>query len=346
MKRTKKNIIRTRGTRVLGFGTLLGVFVYILFLCCQIPYIEKSVPPTTEGPITVELETKNPKSLRNMLTLHDLSKTEYALNYPYYNETEHPFSIIEKYDSLTPETSRIAVSFSEIGGGQSVSFKEMVMVMPQSDKIRFYTKNVVSDNIQMIRNFFLTEIILFLLALFGREVYKFITDIFSERRFLHQRVFGRRTSKRAMFFYLALSLVTSSFLIFINRVPHNQVFTEKNPQISKNSFFSPYDISCAYHHITIPSSTRSTDTIEWSSDEIVEFVPQTFNYYTSIVGPKSVVFKNVPLDKDVNIAFYTRYLQSSNYQEVRLFILTTLILFFLERYLFYFRKWIRNRTAA
>ena len=346
MKRNKKNIIKSRGIRVLGFCSLLGVFIYLLLLCCKIPYVEKEVPPTTEGPITVELEARNPNSLRNMLTLHDLSKTEYELNFPYYKETVHPFSIIEKYDSLTPEASRIAVSFSEIEGGQSTSFKEMIMVMPQSNKIRFYTKNVMSDNIQMIRNFFLTEIILFLLALFGREVYKLVTDIFNERRFLHQRVFGISTSKRTMMFYLALSMITVSFIILINRVPHNQVFTENVAQTSLNSFFSPYDISCAYHHLTIPSSNRSSDTIAWSSNEIVEFVPQTFKYFTSIVGPKSVMFKNVPMDRDFNITFYTRYLQSSNYQEVRLFILTTLLLFFLERSFFYFRKWTRNKDVS
>ncbi len=345
MKKSKKNIIISRSVRFSFFLFLLGVFSYILLLCSKIPFVVKDVPPINGEPVTVELMANDPNKLSNMFTFHDLSKTEYRLDCIFDKSKEvEPIAVIEKYDSLTAETSRSAVSFSAVAGGDAFSFKELIMVMPQSDAIMFYTKNIVLENLQMIRNFFLTELILFLLAMAGREFYRLVTDIFDNKSFLHKRVFGRTTSKRSMMFYLCLTIVSAFVLILVNKVPENHITSEQYTQSVNNNFFSPCDMSCSYQHITIPKASRTAKNIEWVSNEIIEFVPETFGTLSCDVGPKNITFKDIPMNEDVDISFLTRNLQSANYQEIRLFVLTTLLLFFLERSFFYFRKWMRNRA--
>jgi hypothetical protein len=219
----------------------------------------------------------------------------------------------------------------------------MLIVAPQSDRIHFYTNNVVAENTQMIRNFFLTELILFILALLGKEGYKILSDIYSDKKYFRLRVFGVKSAQKHMLTYLGLALLSVVLLYCVNTVPENNVTTNNFEQKSGGSFWALHDISCAYQHLLIPASDCDDGIVNWRSGEIVKFVPETFKPINCEIGPKSIAFTNFEKGKDVDIKFYTQYLQSSNYQDIRLFVLTTLLLFFLERSFFYFRKWMRNK---
>lgn len=343
MNTNVKTLVIIRGLRTVLFMLLLGLCFFVLALTSQVPVIEKDVSSSEKE---VELKVPNPYLKTSFFELYDLSKTEFILNNPTYEQGNDRFLWITiAYDSLYSAGSSIATTFSKFEGGYFADFSGFGPVNLVSNKISFYTKNLVAENTQMVRNFFLTEIILFLLAMLGREVYKLFSDIYSDKRYLNQRVFGVKTAKWHMFAYLFLSLMMSGLLYLSNRVPLNNVSSDYYVQKS-SSLFSLYDISCAYQHIQIPAADRKGNDVEWRSAEIVEFVPNNVCPSKTEIGPKSVLLKDVPMDEDVDVTFYVRYLQSSNYQEIRLFVLTTLLLFFLERSFFYFRKWMRNRAFA
>ena len=334
MKR-KKTIVITRSVRVIGYLLFLVFFVHILFLCSQIPLIEKDIPPTHNEQTPVDLDSKNPNKLGNLFILHDLSKAEYKLNYP-----SGKWKTLWIKGALSDRATCFAVSFSAVEGAVGVAdIKDIMAITPTSDDISFYTKNIISENMQMIRNLFLTEIILFLFAMLGYEGYKLLTSVFIDWRYLRSTRDRKSTFKKSMIFYLLMSLLSCILLYCINIVPVNHISSEKYTQKSGGSFFSLYDISCAYQHIQIPSSSRTTNSVEWTSGEIIEFVPEHITTLKNIVGPKSIKFTDVPMNMDVDVTFYACNLQSANYQEIRLFILTTLLLFFLQRSYFYFRKW-------
>lgn len=343
MKTNIKTLVIIRGLRTILFLLLLCLCFIVLVLTSQVPIVEKSIS-NSEKDKGIELKVINPYLKSSFLELYDLSKSEYILNDSTYEQGKIDiFGIRLTYDSLSSVGSSIATTFSKFEGGDSQDGSlGLVVVAPESDKLNFYVKNLVAENTQMVRNFFLTEIILFLLAILGREVYKLFSDIYSDKRYLNQRVFGVKTAKWHMFAYLFLSLVMSGLLYLSNRVPVNNVSSDYYVQKS-SSLFSLYDISCAYQHVQVPAADRKGKDVEWRSTEIVEFVPNNVCSFKTEIGPKSVLLKDVPMNEDVDVTFYVRYLQSSNYQEIKLFVLTTLLLFFLERIFFYFRKWIRNR---
>lgn len=342
---TQLHIIKkTRTIRALVFLFFISLCSYFLVLCSQIPHIEKTVEKSDELPIKVELKIKDPSLMTNLFTPHDLSKTEYTLNCPPISKDSTLFLwISETYDSLHNGGSLFTTNYSEFDNGKSLSFTSKVIVASHSDRLHFYTQNIIADNIQMIRNFFLTEIILFLLALFAKEVYKLLSDIFFSRTHSHQRIFGVKTAKAHFAFYLLLSLITGVLLYTINIVPENTIST--NNYIQKtNSLFALHDISCANHHLQVHINSKEDKTVKWQSEEIVEFIPNSFAHLSYKIGPNSLTFSNIAIGQDLDVRFYTRNLQSSNYQEIRLFVLTTLLLFFLERSFYYFRKWLRNKA--
>lgn len=346
MKTMKETLIRERAIRASVYLLFLLLSSYLLFLCDQIPLIEKEVEKTNEDQVSVELKAPNPYKKTNFFTFRDLSTTEYILNYPYNPEKIQFVSISESFPTPVAEEYGITTSYSNVKGGDAIDLSGELVVHPHSDKIHFYTNNVVAENTQMIRNFFLTELILFLLALLGKEAYKMLSDIFSDKTYFRERVFGVKSAQMHMMTYLALSLLSGILLYCINIVPENMVTTNNYEQKSGGSWLALHDISCAYQHLLIPASSCNDGKVNWESGEIVKFVPETFKPIDCEIGPKSISFTKFEKGKDVDIKFYTRYLQSSNYQDVRLFVLTTFLLFFLERSFFYLRKWIRNKKLV
>lgn len=343
--KTQLHIIKkARAIRALILLLFICLCSYFLVLCSQIPCVEKIVEGSDEKSILVELKIKDPSLMTNIFMPHDLSKTEYTLNFPSYSKDRfQPLWITETYDSLFNGGSLFTTNFSEFDNGESQSFTEVVVVAPHSDQLHFYTQNIIADNTQMIRNFFLTEIILFLLALFGKEVYKLLCDVFAAKAYSHQRIFGVKTAKGHFAFYLLLFFVTGVLLYTINIVTDNTVTTNNFIQKS-NSLFALHDISCSNHHLQLHINSEDDKTVKWKSEEIVEFTPKSFTPLACKIGPKSLTFSNIPIGQDIDVRFFTRNLQSSNYQEIRLFVLTTLLLFFMERSFFYFRKWMHNRA--
>lgn len=342
MKTRLQIIKKTRAIRALIFLLLICLCSFFLVLCSQIPHVEKDIEDSDEKSIKVELKIKDPSLMVNLFAPHDLSKTEYSLNFPSYRNDRTQFLwITETYDSLHNGGSLFTTNFSEFDNGDSQSFTEMVVVAPHGDNLHFYTQNIIADNTQMIRNFFLTEIILFLLALFGKEVHKLISDFFAESIYSHQRIFGVKTAKRLFTLYLLLSFITGILLYTINIVPNNTVYSNNYTQ-KTYSLFALHDISCANHHLQIHINSEDDKTVKWQSEEIVEFVPTSFAPISCKIGPNSIIFPNNIIGKDLNIDFFTRNLQASNYQDIRLFVLTTILLFFIERCFYYLRKWWNN----
>lgn len=346
MKTMKKTLIRIRTIRVSIYILFLVLCSHLLYLCTQIPLIEKDIKKKNEGQVSVNLQAQNPYKMTNFFSFRDLVTTEYILNYPYNPEKMQSVSITESFPTSVSAACTVTTSFSPIEGGNKHEMSSMVVVAPHSNKLHFYTNNIVAENTQMVRNFFLTELILFLLALLGKEVYKLLSDIYNDKNHFRQRVFGVKSAQKHMMTYLVLALLSGSFLYCINIVPENKVNTNNYEQKSGGSLLALHDISCAYQHLQIPAASCNDEKVNWKSGEIVEFVPKTLTPIDCEIGPKSISFTKIEKGKDVDIKFYTRYLQSANYQDVWSFILTTLLLFFLERSFYYLRKWIRNKKLA
>lgn len=339
---TKKDILINRFTRTIAYLLLTILCSFLLYLCSQIPKTEIEMESLHKGSRTISLHATDAGRFSSFFKLHDLSKAEYTIHCPKANINKD-ILFISAQDTLQSIVSNMSWSISKIDGGTTPFSKDLVCVLLQKDRIKFYVKNFFAENRQMVRNFFLTEVILFLLAMFGKNAYKLLTDIFNERKWINYRIWGVESSKKTMLFYVTLSFISIVLIFIVNRVPENHITTDSYVKERYSSFLSPYDISCAYQNIKIPASNRNSQKIEWEYNEIVEFVPNEFSTLNSEVGPKSVSFYDVPVNKDFEIKFFTRFLQSGNYQEIRLFVLTTLLLFFLERSWFYFRKWLRNK---
>ncbi len=333
MRTQLRTLQRARTIRALIIFLLVSLFLYILVICNKIPHIQKEIERSENQLENANLEFKDPYLKINFFDLHDLSKTEYTLSYSYSKDSMQLLLLDADYGR-----NALSSNFSGIDGGEEISFGDMSLLGVESGKLHFYTKNIVADNTQMIRNFFLTEFILFLLALFGKEVYKLLGNIHSSKVYSHQRIFCVKTAKKHFVLNVVLSLITMTLLYIINIVPNISV-TSNNHTQKKPNLFALHDISCSNYHLQFTVSSDADKYVSWQSEEIVEVIPETFEPLSCKIGSNSLTFSNVPIGQDLDVRFFTRNLQSSNYQEIRLFILTTLLLFFLERSFFYFRKW-------
>ena len=338
MKTHLRKLQIARTIRVSIMFLLVCISLYILVLCNRIPHVQKEIERSENLLENADLGFKDPYLKINFFYLHDLSKTEYTLSYPYNKDSLQLLLIDKSFGS-----NAFSNNFSGIDGGESISFGDMSLVGMESENLHFYTKNIVAENTQMVRNFFLTEFILFLLALFGKEVYKLLSTIYSSKTYSHQRIFGVKMAKRHFVSYVVLSLITMTLLYVISIVPDVSI-TSNNYTQKKPNLFALHDISCSNYHLQVNVSSDTDKNVSWHSEEIVELTPDNFEALSCKIGSNSLTFSNLSIGQNLDVRFYTRNIQSSNYQEIRLFALTTLLLFFFERSFFYFRKWMRNRA--
>lgn len=337
---SNKTVLIIRTTRILIVMALFGLFCYLLFLSSQIPCHEQELDATKENDIS--LEGDDPNLFSTYFKWHDLSLTEYRFNYTkpvtLSDENKGVIFVHRDPDYNQHKNGLNVVEISPVDDGIEFSWGYLAAIIPLGQQLCFYTKNLVADNLQMIRSFFLTEIVLFLFALLCREIYKLLQGICRDKSFFRQRLFGGAQTKTSMSICLFLSITCAFLLWIINIVPVNEIKTESYYEGNQRSVFALYDISSAYNHINIPSSNRTSDEIVWSTNEIMELIPNDIVQEHDKIGAKSIRFKSYGKDENVDILFYTQYLQSSNYQDIRLLILTTLLLFFLERSVYYLRK--------
>ncbi len=341
MEQNKKYIIYTRIVRAVLFFSLLCLFSYILFMCSKIHVNHMSIELTDEKSREVYISERNPNALSSFFLLRDLSKEEYVYQINKNNNSIKGISFGLRYDKNAQETFALSNSFSGIDGGFEAGFNEILFVWPTSEKVNFYTKNIVAENLQMIRSFFLTEIILFLFALFLRELYQLQRVVLLRKSVSKKILYSKQYAFRGVMFTSIMSLVLIVVLYFINIVPENIINVESFKQESSSCVFAMHDISCTYQHFIIPSTDRTRESIQWEANEIVEFKPEELVKFNCKSGAKRIDFSQISLDVPIDIRFLTKNLQSANYQEIRLFVVTTLLLFFLERCFVYMRRWVK-----
>ena len=340
MTLSNKTVLLIRTTRVIVVMALFCYFCHLLFLSSQIPCVEQEIDATKEN--VIDLKGDDPNKFSTYFEWHDLSFTEYRFRYASpieKSDVKKGMVWVQRQPDFSQHRNGLnVVEISPIDGGEEISWGYMAAIIPLGQQLCFYTKNLVAENLQMIRSFFLTEIVLFFFVLLCREVYKLLQGAFRHRAFFRNRLFGGKATNISMMACLLMSVICALLLWIINIVPVNEINQEIYQEETGASFFALHDISAAYQHIKIPSVNRSSDKIEWSSNEIIELVPDDIVSDQDKVGAKSICFRSFSREEDVDVLFYTQYLQSSNYQEIRLLILTTLLLFFLERSVYFLRK--------
>lgn len=335
---SNKTLLIIRATRIIVVMMLFCIFCRLLYLCCQIPCVEQELNPKEKNDIS--LDGDNPNNLSTYFKWHDLSKTEYRFQFispVQVSDENNRVSVYREPDFNQHGNGLNVVEISPVEGGLEASFGYFAFIIPMGQQMCFYTKNLVAENLQMIRSFFLTEIVLFLFALLCREFYKFVHGIFRNKSFFRCQLYGGKQTMMSMAICIFMSIVLASLLWLVNIVPVNEINQESFHETDKASFFAPYDISAAYQHICISSANRISNEIVWNAKEIVEIKPNDIIRKNDKIGAKSLYLKSYSKDEDIDLLFYTQYLQSTNYQEIRLLILTTLLLFFLERSVYYFR---------
>ena len=268
-----------------------------------------------------------PYSMKNLFSLHDISKEKYKYLLPEkYNES---YAFIRNYEGA---------EWSETGHSVNIKDYDLMLVYPDFPEISFYTKLVLSENLQTIRTFFLTECFTFLLAVLGFCFYELFWCIY--RRKYGKSFYLSKTGHLKLFTgYALLSLVTILTIIVICKSPTKEINTCDYHETTKFAWFKPYDISQTYYRINIAADKIIADTIIWSSDEIVEF--SAMQHPAQIISGNSLKFINCDRLAPFKNDFYTKNLESKNVQEIRLFLLTTIFLLFMARCYIHLKSFFR-----
>ncbi len=254
---------------------------------------------------------------------YDLSKTIYTINF-----SDKPF--LSRHEIWMQYIDDV-VEFSPFDNAEvlNVPFGDDIIFIDGYRKkdVHFFTKNVSGENIQFIRNFFLTEILCFLFAFILAELY----SIWRTR----QHLYGKRhyIKCRWPFAKIAIygTLVVACVIVILrfNTIKTVDVHTDRYKMDLSDELFSMYDISCRAFHYGLSKEDIHSGEIVWSSAEIIDFPPMT-------PEPKATLNQAVfQVDKDGGFHhdFITENLVSENYQDMRIFIVSTLLALFSARFI-------------
>lgn len=254
---------------------------------------------------------------------YDLSKTIYTINFsdkPFLGRHEIWMQYIDDVVEFSPFDNAEVLNAAF---GDDIIFVDGY----RKKDVNFFTKNVSGENIQFIRNFFLTELLCFLFAFILSELY----SIWRTR----QHLYGKRhyIKSRCPFAKLAIygALVIACVIVIIrfNTIKTVEVHSDRYTMDLSGELFTMYDISCRAFHYDLSKENIQSDEIVWSSTEIVDFPSMT-------PAPQATLNRAVfQVDKDGGFHhdFITENLVSKNYQDMRIFIVSTFLALFFARFI-------------
>ncbi len=309
----RKKIIEVSYTLAISIALL-----FIIFKCNEIPTHVTDLRSEEMRDSTQFLLESHPYSIKHLFSLHDISKEEYVyLLPPHVGMRGYSFS--RNYEGA---------DWSDTGHDIAVKDENTLLVFPDGPEISFYTKLLLSENLQSLRTFFLTEIFTFFLAVFGSNSYGLFKCLY-RRKHGRSFSFSKRAHLKFAAVYAISSVVLIVLIIIICKSPVREINECSYHESGKSSIFSPYDISQTYYRMIIPLDKLNRDTIVWSSDEIVEF--SSMLNVPKKKSSKSLIFVKYNEEKAFTNNFYTKNLVSKNLQDIRLFLLTTILLLFMVR---------------
>jgi len=259
-----------------------------------------------------------PYSIRHLFRLHDISKAEYIYMLP-EDYPQKDYFFIRNYE---------AAEWSRTGNQNEMPGMQMLWVKPESPVIRFYNKLFLSENLQSIRTFFLTEIFTFFLYILGQKLLK-LSMIKYRMKNGRSFIFKSKDYLNISGLYAFLLFSSIIILIVICQSPTKEINDIKYKEKPSFSILKPYDISQTYYHMNILPEKLTGEPIEWRSNEMVEFSAMPIS--PNLISSNSIYFSDYDKTQPFINVFYTKNLVSKNIQDIRLFFVTTMLLIFFAR---------------
>lgn len=311
--------IRKKTIQVIYTFLAFSFMVILLFKCNEIPLNIVDLRSNEMKDSTQFVLDSNPYSFYTMFSLHDISKKEYRYLLP-ENYKINKYSFQSIYQGT--QWSRTGHSLEFPGSDTFLVFH------PDFPEISFYTKYFLSENLQSIRSFFLTEICTFFFAIFCLYAYE-LFQLHYRQKYGRSYNVSRKSHLKISAWYALSSVIVILLIIVICKSPTRTITSPNYHASSSYNFFMPYDISQTYYHFNISSEDLKSDTILWSSDEIVEFSQIGYGQY--VQSRNSVTFTGYKKSEPFITSFYTKNLVSQNIQDIRLFFLSTIWLLIVAR---------------
>ena len=321
MKNRYIQIRKARITRIIIILVVLFVLITILQKQSHIPVVEQNIDCKDKVEV-VDIDIFDTYSKDIYFKMFDITKTKYM----YHVEGFHRWENMIAFNHTTDN-----IDFSPVENVDLVNYgTHDMMLMPKEDKVYFYTRNVLAENIQTIRMFFLTELIIFFLTLLGHQLIKFIILVTKKETGIRQLYKNSKWLKYCLSIYL-FGIILSLFVLYrINVIPVFNI-NEQHAYQNKTSLFDMHDISCSCYRI-IPNNSEKLDYV-FKSNQILAFVPLVGKPIST--GPSQITYN---IKRNEEVSFYTENLESKNIQDIRIFFVTTLLLGFIGRWLFYLKK--------
>ncbi len=326
---------------------LIGIIVFLIFFQ-KTNHIETivvdshTVRDTTKFIVVnnqgVTIKSFSEDDFESYFYAKDLSKTIYRFNMtddPCLGKHELWLTFSEEIVEPSPIDSK---DFKVVNYGDVLFVETGIFNKPKD--IEFYVRDVAGENKQYIRNFFITEILGILVALFFFEFYR-VLDIYM--RYKHKPIYwdnkdpklGKKTLE-----YLLYTIATILVIWRFNVVRTVEVTSSDYTMNLSSQLYSMYDISCMAFDYHLNKEDIKDGQVKWSSNEIVEF-------HTDIPNIKSCSMKEIAFEPDADGGFHhsfvTENLESSNFQDIRMFIAVTLLAIFFSRFVFLLKEYIKEK---
>ncbi len=325
----QKKILAYRASRLITALVLFFIALVFYQKTNQIEHVvfdsETAIDTTMYKVTDDQIIVKSPilSNAYSYLRPKDLSKTIYTINF-----SDKPFT---KQHNIWIQIQNDIVEISDFDDEtliyQNFGDDTFFIYSYRHKNVSFYTKNVSGENIQFIRNFFLTEILCFLFVFILYEIY----NAWRTLRYFHgkRHYYICHHKLWELSAYGFLIVVCIIVIIRFNTIKVVNVSTDHYCMDLSGELFSMYDISCRAFHYDLQKKDIHNGEIVWSSTEIVDFPLMTPKPKTTI---NTAVFKP---DKDGNFKhdFITENLVSKNYQNMRIFILSTLLALFFTQFI-------------
>ncbi len=268
-----------------------------------------------------------PYSISNLFALHDISKEEYSYLLPQVSGRKR-YTFMRNYEGA---------EWSNTGHPLTIKSRDMLVVFPEHPEISFYTKLLLSENLQTIRTFFLSEVFTFFIAILGFNLYELFQYHYRRKHGVSYSI-SKRSHLKLSGIYASLSMVIIVIIVIICISPTRIITVSNYRETVEPSLFKPYDISLTYYKMAIEPDNLLNDTIVWSSNEIVEF--SSMQQPHGVLSSKSLSFTHFDKNTSFKNEFYTKNLVSKNLQDIRLFLLTTFLLLFIARWFVHLRHFL------
>ena len=159
MENRTANIIKARIARIICFTVALIVSIGVLQKISEIPVVEKNVKAKTHS--VIDIDIYDPYSYEIYGKMFDVTKTKY----------KYHIDDFSRFDVVCFNHTTENIEFSPIVGvEESVIDTHGFVCVPDKEDIIFYTHQMLSKQVQTIRIFFLTELIVFLLIFIGNQL--------------------------------------------------------------------------------------------------------------------------------------------------------------------------------